>query len=36
MRKKNVRKIILKHNESIFKDEVIIEIYLGGKDERYK
>lgn len=27
---------MLKYNESIFKDKVWIEIYLGEKDERYK
>ena len=36
MRKKKIKGIVLMHNESIFKNEVIYEIYLGEKDERYK
>jgi hypothetical protein len=35
MRKKTIRKILV-HNESIFKDKVLLEIYLGEKYERYK
>lgn len=36
MRKKTTSQLKIIHNDSIFKDKVIYEIYLEVKDERYK
>lgn len=36
MAKKTIRKLIVRQNESIFKDKTIYEMYLEVRNERYK
>jgi hypothetical protein len=36
MAKKTIHKLIVRQNDSIFKDKTIYELFIGGKNERYK